>query len=144
LSFDLQVLNGDLVISNSTGDLAIVQDTAKLEQDIIKILLTPVGGNTLNPWYGSLINKTIIGSVLSPQLQLSMAQSQIQSALENFQKLQGIQVQSGQPVSPAEQLASISQISITQSTIDPRAINIFVAVLNKAFGQVPVSFPMSQ
>jgi phage baseplate assembly protein W len=143
LSFDLQVLNGDLVISNSTGDLAIVQDTAKLEQDIIKILLTPVGGNTLNPWYGSLINKTIIGSVLSPQLQLSMAQSQIQSALENFQKLQGIQVQSGQQVSPAEQLASISSISITQSTIDPRAINIFVAVLNKAFGSVPVSFTMS-
>src|SRR5580692_460563 len=140
MSFDLQVLNGDLVISNSTGDLTTVQDTAKLEQDIIKILLTPVGGNTLNPWYGSLITKTLIGSVLNQQLQLSMAQSQIQSALENFQKLQGLQVQTGQPVSPAEQLASISKISITQSTADPRAINIFVAVLNKAFGQVPVSF----
>lgn len=142
MSFDLQVINGDLVIS-STGDLSIVQDSDKLKQDILKIILTPVGGNVLQPWYGSLVNKTLIGSILDPHITMSMAQQQLYSALQTLQKIQALQVSTGQSVSPAEQIASIQNIQITRNTVDPRLLTVLVSVLNKSFGITATSFTVS-
>lgn len=138
MSYDLQVLNGDLVIQN--GDLATIQGKAKLIQDLLKIAITTAGSNPLQPWYGSLISKTLIGSYLSSDIVISTAQSQLQVAIENLQNLQNLQVQSGQPVTPDEQISFINDISITRSTVDPRLFSVVIKVLSKSYGQVAAAF----
>jgi hypothetical protein len=138
MSFDLKVLNGDLVIANS--DFAIVQGNDKLVQDLLKIALTEAGGNVLNPWYGTLISKSLIGSVLQNDILLSVAQTQLQNAIENLKKLQNLQVASGQSVSPDEQIAFIQNISITQSPFDPRLYQTTINVLSRSFGKVSATF----
>lgn len=142
MSFDLQVLGGDLVIS-STGDVATVTGSTKLEQDLLKIAITPVGGNPLQPWYGSLISKTLIGSFLKSTIIFTQAQAQLTNAIENLQALQNMQVQSGQTVTPDEQIASISNIAINRSTVDLRLISVNIQVLSKAFGSVSTTFTVS-
>ena len=138
MSFDLKVLNGDLVITNS--DFAIVQGNDKLVQDLLKIALTEAGGNVLNPWYGTLISKSLIGSVLQNDILLSVAQTQLQNAVENLKKLQNMQVASGQSVSPDEQIAFIQNISITQNPFDPRLYQTTINVLSRSFGKVSATF----
>ena len=59
MSFDLKLKYGDLLLSN--GDFKQVTGTDKLVQDILKICLTEMGANPLLPWYGSGINKSLIG-----------------------------------------------------------------------------------
>jgi|ERR1700722_16343669 len=142
MSFDLQVNNGDLVIGTN-GDFGIVQGSSKLQQSLLKIILTPLGGNPVQPWYGSLINKTLVGNILRTDIVLTMAQAQLHGAIETLQKVQALQVASGQKVTPDEQIASISSINITRNTIDPRLLSVMVSVLNRSFGRVNTSFTVS-
>src|SRR5271170_4302310 len=104
MSFDLQIINGDLVLQN--GALGTVINSQKLIQDILKIALTPAGSNPLQPWYGSFISRSLIGSPLASSIILQVAQSQLQNALENLMTLQQKQVKSFQMVTPDEQLNS--------------------------------------
>jgi phage baseplate assembly protein W len=142
MSFDLQILAGDLVIA-SNGDFATVSGSTKLEQDLVKIAMTPLGGNPLQPWYGSLVSKTLIGSYLSSSIIFTMAQSQLTSAVENLQTLQNMQVASGQQVTPDEQIASITNILINRNATDMRLISVTIQVLSKAFAQISTSFTVS-
>lgn len=142
MSFDLQINNGDLVIGNN-GDLAIIQGTTKLEQALLKIVLTPLGGNPIQQWYGSMINKTLIGSILQGDIVLTMATSQLRSAIETLQQIQNMQVASGQSVTPDEQIAAISNIDIQRNKIEPRLLTVVLTVLNKSFGRVNTSFTVS-
>lgn len=139
MSFDLQVSNGDLVIGTN-GDLGIVQGSAKLQQSLLKIVLTPVGANPVQSWYGSLINKTLVGNILRTDIVITMAQTQLTNAIETLQKVQAMQVAGGQKVTPDELIAAISNINITRNAIEPRLIQVVVSVLNKAFGRVNTSF----
>jgi hypothetical protein len=141
MSFDLQVKNGDLVLNN--GDLAQVSGSDKLIQDILKIALTAAGGNILQPWYGSLISRSLIGSYLQTDIIISMAQGQLQNAVQTLQNLQNLQVSSGQSVTPDEQISFIKNISITRSTVDFRTFNVSIQVLNRAFGKVNAVFTAS-
>lgn len=138
MSFDLEVANGDLVINN--GDLSTISGVTKLEQDLLKIALTEAGGNPFNKWYGTLISKSLIGFVLSPTITVAAAQNQLQNAVENLKKLQGLQVASGQKVTPDEQISFIKNISITRSDIDRRLFTVIIMVLNRTFGQVSAEF----
>jgi hypothetical protein len=135
-------MNGDLVIG-SNGDLATVSGSNKLKQDLLKIALTTVGANPLQPWYGSLVGKTLIGSFVRSDIVFTMAQAQLTNSIENLKSLQNIQVSSGQQVTPDEQIASISNISIIRNTIDPRLINVVIQVLSRAFTNVSTSFTAS-
>jgi hypothetical protein len=139
VSFDLLINNGDLVIGNN-GDVSPVTDISKLEQDLLKIALTTVGANTLQPWYGSLIGKTLVGSYLKSDIVITMAKIQLQNCIEILKNLQAIQTSSGQPTSPGELIASISNISVVRNTVDPRIFQITIRVINRAFGQVVANF----
>lgn len=141
MSFDLQVINGDLVINS--GALVTVTGEAKLIQDLLKIALTTAGANTLQPWYGSLISQTLIGSYLSSDIVSSVAQSQLQNAIQNLQNLQNLQVQSGQTVTPDEQIAFINDISIVRNTIDLRLFSVVIKVLNRSFNRVAANFTVN-
>lgn len=138
MSFDILISNGDLVIKN--GDIATVSGQNKLIQDILKIALTTAGSNVLQPWYGSLISKTLIGSYLSNDIIISVAKSQLQNALDTLKNLQNIQAASGQRVSPSEQISFITNLSIVRNTIDPRLFTVVISVLDRSFGKVSASF----
>ena len=139
MSWDLQIMNGDLVIGVN-GDLAIITDEAKLVQDLLKIALTTAGSNPLQPWYGSLLSQSLIGSPITSSVIISVAQSQLQTAIQNLQTLQQLQVQSGQAVTPGEQIVSIKNVSITKNIVDPRLYQVVIQVINKQFGTVSATF----
>jgi phage baseplate assembly protein W len=141
MSFDLKIINGDLVIQN--GDLRTVTDSEKLIQDILKICLTNVGSNVLNPGYGSFLSRTIIGNPMYTSAIVSIAKTQLQTCLTNLQTLQQKQVQSRQRMTADEQLAAITDISVVRSTIDPRLFNVTIKALTKGYKPITTAFTVS-
>lgn len=138
MSFDLKVIDGDLVIKN--GQLDTVTGTDKLTQDILKIVLTTIGSNPFHPFYGSFISRTLIGSYLDTDILFTMAQSQLQVALETLKALQNIQLSSLQKMSADEQIAAITDVSVNRNKFDPRLIDIIIKVTSKAFTRSEARF----
>lgn len=141
MSFDLKITNGDLVINQ--GTLQQVQDSEKLIQDILKILLTDVGSNPLHPAYGSFLSRSVVGNPMQTNVIVQVAQSQINTCLTNLQQLQQLQLKSFQKVSADEQLAAITGISVIRSTFDLRLFNIKISGLTKGFQPVSTAFTVS-
>ena len=134
MSFDFRIANGDIGIGVD-GDIARVEDTEKLIQDILKIAMTPLGSNPHFPWYGSLVSKSLVGNVFDMEFTSTIASSQLQSSLETLQRLQ-IEQNKIQRVTPFEQLAAIQRIFIERNRIDPR----FFSVVIKAFTRALTTF----
>jgi phage baseplate assembly protein W len=141
MSIDLQIINGDLVISQ--GALSTVQDSQKLIQDILKILLTDVGADPLQPNYGSFLSRSVIGNAMASGAIVQIAKAQINTCLVNLQQLQQLQIKSMQKVSADEQLAAITGISVIRSTSDPRLFNIKVSAITKGYQPVSTAFTVS-
>jgi phage baseplate assembly protein W len=138
MSFDLQIIAGDLVINN--GQLQTVTDSNKLVQDILKICLTAAGSNPLQPWYGSFISRTLVGNPNYTSVLIQIAKTQINTALTNLQQLQNLQLQSFQRMSAAEQLAAVLNISVQQNTINPTLFSVVISVLSKGLTTVTTNF----
>lgn len=141
MSFDLKIKNGDLVVNNS--QLQTVIDTEKLVQDILKICLTEAGANPTAPWYGSLLSRSMIGSVLDTGIVVQVGKSQLTNAIENLKTLQDEQSKSFQSVSPDELINNISVIDISRSSEDPRLFIVYVKVVSKGLKPVSASFKLS-
>jgi preprotein translocase subunit SecB len=141
MSFDLQVVGGDLVISN--GDFSIVQQSTKLAQDILKICLTTAGSNPIYPWYGSFISRTLVGNPNQVSMLAQIGKSQLTIALNNLKQLQAIQAQSFQRMSPDEQLAAIVNISITQNQINPTLFKVVIQVLSNGLSKITTNFKIN-
>lgn len=132
MSYDLRINEGDLVIA-SDADLDRVEDNEKLVQDILKMLMTPVGSNVFFPWYGSLLPGTMIGQVIDETFRRTAIEQQINNSLEMIQKLQRQQAADGQRVTPGELLAAIQSVEVNRNVVDPTYFTIHVKVLTKAF-----------
>lgn len=141
MSFDLKINQGDLVITQ--GDLKTVVDSEKLIQDILKMALTTAGSNPIHPWYGSFVSRTLIGNPNHSSVLVQIAKSQLTTAFQNLQELQNLQVQSYQRVSADEQIATISDISIVQSQIDPRLFDVVIKALTKGLKPITTAFRVS-
>lgn len=142
MSFDLRIVAGDLSISNN-GDLEILENENKLKQDILKILITPSGGNPFHPWYGSPISKTLIGSSFDYNFISSIAANQVRSSIERVMELQLLQIQSGQHVSASEQIAAINHVAVERNPSDPRYFKVYVNIITKALTNVEASFDVT-
>ncbi len=141
MSFDLKIVNGDLVINQ--GALQTVKDSEKLIQDILKICLTDVGGNPLHPSYGSFLSRSVVGNPLHTSVVVQIAKSQLNTCLTNLQTLQQLQVKSFQRVTADEQLAAITGISVVRSAFDPRLFNIKISGMTKGFQPITTAFTVS-
>lgn len=130
MSFDLKISNGDISLGQD-GDLEKVEGIDKLVQDILKILMTPVGANVFFPWYGSILTEASIGQVLDKTFVYSMVNQTIRNSLEKLQNLQKNQLANGQSVSANEMLAAIKSIDIYRNTADPTYWSIYLKVLSK-------------
>lgn len=141
MSFDLKIINGDLVIQN--GGLRTVTDSEKLIQDILKICLTNIGANPINPGYGSFLSRTIIGNPMYTSTVVSIAKTQLTTCLNNLQTLQQAQIRSRQRMTADEQLAAISDISVVRNTLDPRLFNVTIKGMTKGFKPITTAFSVS-
>ena len=137
MSFDLALSNNDLKI-NADGTINIVTDTPKLRQDILKIILTPLGSNNNYLWYGCSIGDDI-GKNFPNLLQQTRIQANVTQSLNNLKALQMSQ-SANQQVSLAELIESIADVNIQRDTTDPRQLNVTVTVLSKRLAQVQELF----
>lgn len=134
MSFDFKIKNGDLSIG-ADGDLARVENTDKLIQDILKIVITPMGSNQFYPWYGSRLSKSLIGNVFDHEFMSTVASNQLQNALENLQRLQQEQARL-QRVTPFEQLAALRGVRIERNQVDPRFFLVVINAVTRALTEV--------
>lgn len=104
MSFDLELKNGNLTLSN-TGDLGTVNSTDKLIQDVTKLAVT-LGSNKLQSWYGTILSKAIIGTPFDLDFAKKIATEQLISAIETLKSLQTNQAQQ-QNVSASETISNI-------------------------------------
>ncbi len=138
MSFDFRIVNGDITVGQD-GDLQKVEDTEKLIQDILKIAITPLGSNQFYPWYGSPISKSMIGHAFDMEFTSSIASSQLQTALENLQRLQQEQARQ-QRVTPFEQLAAIRRVRIERNQVDPRYFLVIIDAVTRALTEATTQF----
>ena len=142
MSFDLKIVKGDLAL-DSSGDLATVENTPKLVQDILKIVSTQIGSNPFFPWYGSPVTKALVGKAYDKRFVSAVATTQLRATLETLQQLQLIQLKTDQMVTPQEQIAAIQNVLVQRDTIDPRNFLVTLTVLNKAFRSTQVSLKVT-
>lgn len=138
MSYDLKISNGDLMIGTN-GDLQKVENSEKLEQDILKILLFPIGGNRFARFYGSPISANMVGSTYDMEFLNTYGSAGVKTALETLQKLQRQQI-ANQKMTPAEILAAVQEVKIDRNAIDPRYISIIVRVLSNALTTISTAF----
>ena len=130
MSFDFKISAGDWSIGPD-GDIAKVQDTDKLIQDILKMVTFPIGGNPFFPWYGSPVSKSMVGQSFDMEFLSTIGSSQINTSLSTLQKLQSEQARS-QRVTPYEQIAAIQQVMIERNRVDPRNFSVLIKVATRA------------
>ena len=87
MSFDLEIIDSDLKL-NPDGSIRTIEHTPKLRQDVIKIVLTPLGSNRFHPWYGCPVTDDTIGKNLPEDLLTSEIESSIQASLDRLKLLQ--------------------------------------------------------
>ena len=138
MSFDFRIKDGDLSIGED-GDLNRVENTDKLVQDILKIIITPIGTNQFYPWYGSRLSKSMIGNVFDHEFISSVATNQLQNAIESLQRLQQEQARH-QLVTPFEQLAALKRVEIQRNQVDPRFFLVVISALTRALTEINTSF----
>jgi phage baseplate assembly protein W len=141
MSFDLKIVNNDLSIGRD-GLLEIVKDNEKLAQDVIKIILTPLGSNRYHRWYGSSIGDRTIGLVVDASITQIEAERAVQMSLSNLIALQQAQTKT-QYVSPGETIASIREVSVLRDPQDPRQYQIVVSLLTRQLTVVEETFTLT-
>jgi len=140
MSFDLKLDEGDVRIEN--GDLAVVYDTNKLTQDLLKIIITPLNSNPINPWYGSNVSLALLGNTFDLDFGLESARAQISTAVDNLLRMQLSQSQT-QLLSPAESILSIKEIYVNTSNTDRRIVEAKVSVISAALSTSDIRFTIS-
>ena len=137
MSFDLALINGDLKIQPD-GTIKTFTDTPKLRQDIIKIILTPLGSNPNHLWYGcSISNDT--GKNFPDIMRLARIQANVTQSLDNLKSLQTSQ-SANQQVSLAELIESVGSIDVERDIVEPRQMNVVVTVFSKRLSQLQELF----
>jgi len=126
MSYDARLQTGDLVISD---DIEIIEDTDKLIQDSIKLLLTPLGGWFADQGYGTKLSIDLIGQAVPSWIAAQQTESFIASAFEYYKRIQNAQVESGQVLSDAERLFRVANIDIARDSSDPRQFNVSLTLV---------------
>lgn len=140
MSFDLKLDEGDLRLDS--GDLAVVYDTNKLTQDLLKIIITPLNSNPSNPWYGSNVGLALLGNTFDLEFGMDAARAQVSTAVDNLLRMQLAQSQN-QVLSAAESILTIKDIYVNTSNTDRRIVEIRVSVVSGALTVTDVRFSVN-
>jgi len=138
MSFDLALINNDLNLQ-ADGKIKTITDTPKLRQDIIKIVLTPLGSVKNHLWYGCSLAEDIIGKALPIGFQASRIQQSITQSLERLKALQESQA-TMQKVSLAEMIEMLGDVNVERDTQDQRKLNVVISVFSKRLAKIEELF----
>lgn len=106
------------------GNLNVIKGLPKLQQMILKIMLSYVGSNDLYPLYGSNVEKMIGTKSLGTHTELRIQQD-IYDALSYLKQRQQDQRRRFNNLDPAEALSTIESITVEQ--VIPTAYIVFVS-----------------
>lgn len=141
MSFDLHLIDGDIKVQPD-GKIKIIVGTPKLRQDILKIILTPIGESKYHRWYGCTISDDIVGATVPPGMIVQEINIAITESLDNLKRLQQIQ-SSYQDVKLSEILDSIEYVDVGRNVSDPRQVNVVVSVLSKKLEKIDEVFSIT-
>jgi len=125
VSFDLRIENGDISFQNS--QVEIVTNENKLVQSLVRILLTPRGGAKLRPYYGTNLGGVIAHPLIPDYIFITKIEDSIKEALDFLMYQQSLQARY-QCVSPGEEIREILSVAVERSVVDPRQINVGIAI----------------
>lgn len=138
MSFDIRVIEGDLVLG-ANGDAMRIVDSDKLAQDVIKVLNTPIGSNPLNLNYGSTLTTAQIGEpVINPSAIVAQTTAAVQQALEQLIAMQE-QQKSFQRITDAETIVDFESPLVEQDPIEPRQFNIVVNAISRDLTPISIA-----
>jgi len=123
------------------GNYQYIENEAKLEQDLKKIIVTVIGSDKVATWFGTDFTK-IIGKKQILSIQKTKIAGEITTALSKLKSAQ-VQQQNYQVVTDAEFLNSISSMSIQQSASDPTLYTVDVGVVTQSGASVTAQQPIS-
>lgn len=125
MSFSLELKNGDLGLSGTS--LGTVVNAAKLQQDLVSAILTPLGFEELHPGFGSILEDDLI----NPEVQIigsrdfhhaaALIRSELVRLCQNYQAQQIARneddaIKFGKPtLTPGEILLRVVDIKFVQS-----------------------------
>ena len=125
MSFSLELKNGDIGLSGTS--LGVVTDAAKLQQDLVCCILTPLGFMNLHPDFGSILEENLI----NPETQIigtqqwkraaALVRSELLRICQNYQQQQIARneqdgIRFGKPtLTPGEILLRVISIDFVQS-----------------------------
>lgn len=121
---------------DAQGEALVVEDENLLYQMCLKMILTELGSNIYQPWYGSNLAASIGSKVLGGTA-IGLKQS-VNQALTTLQNLQNAQSKY-QRVTAKERLFSVDNIAVAQSPSDPTTFLIEVDVRNYSSEPVTIS-----
>ena len=124
------------VFYEPTGDLAIVEGTNKLVQQVLKALMTNLGDNIYDPLYGSGL-QSLVGEQLSIYTSIRL-QQYVQDCIFHLQQLQ-----QSQSLTPEETILRINDIGVTVDQQDPSKVNIIIVITNGSYQEVPINLTIS-
>jgi phage baseplate assembly protein W len=141
MSFDFALVNNDLKIQ-ADGSVAVVKDSSKLRQDVVKIILTQLGSNRFHPWYGCSVSDDVIGSELPANMMNVDIRSSVTQSLDRLKTLQ-LQQLTSQKVSLAELIHIIGDVVAYRSLEDPRHMKLQATVYSKRLTEISEEFTLS-
>ncbi|KKN50070.1 hypothetical protein LCGC14_0636450 [marine sediment metagenome] len=134
MSFDFALVGNDLSILPN-GKIRTITDTPKLRQDIIKIVLTPLGSNRFHMWYGCTVGEDTIGKNLPDNMMLLDIRTSIIQSLEKLKELQMRQA-IYQKVTLSELMNLIGSVNAFRTKEDMRQIKIEITVYSRNLTKV--------
>lgn len=134
MSFDFALVGNDLA-KLPDGKIRTITDTPKLRQDVLKIILTPLGSNKFHMWYGCTVAEDIIGKNLPDNVMILDIKTSIAQSLERLKTLQMRQATS-QKVTLSELINLVGNVNAYRSPEDPRQIKIEVVVYSRRLTKV--------
>ena len=130
----------DLTLLGDPDEAYYVQYEAKLAQDFLKFLLTPIGSDPYYKWIGTSMTD-LVGNKFNARDVENLLTQQVQNAAT---AIQGLQTQQAtiQQVDPREMLSSVSSLTVQQDTNDPRQLlmNIQLTTNSRTLSNIQVPF----
>jgi len=122
--YDIEIFNGD--INFASGSLAIVKDEAKLVQELVKILVTPLRAASLRPNYGTYLGN-VLGHAMPEFIFLTKIEDSVKEAVEF---LIGEQARAAitQYISPGERIQELLYVKVLKNGLDSRQLDVYVGV----------------
>ena len=138
MSFDLKLTRGDIELSG--GAPVVVQNKDKLLQDVLKILFTATGENSLHPWYGTPLLSRAVGQTSNSDILRTEVMDAINFGLGNLKTLQQMQQQDNQFVTPQEMILKVANVDVQLNELDSRKLVVSISLIARSNELVKESF----